>query len=81
VEAKWIGNAEADRLTFVALAQHVVLYRPQNPGGLFHRLLTKRLFHYVTQEDEDQALARLKAYDREHRHHRFLDTERRTWRV
>lgn len=74
-ETGWIGSAEADRLTFVAVAQHVLLYRPQNPGGLFHRLVTKRLFHYVTQEDEDQALARLKVYDREHGYCRVPGTK------
>jgi hypothetical protein len=81
VDRGWIGRAEADRLTFVALVQHVLLYRPQNPGGLLHRLLTKRLFHYVTQEDEDQALARLKAYEREHGMRHFSDTERSTRRA
>jgi hypothetical protein len=72
----WIGSAEADRLTFVAVAHHVLRYRPQNPGGLFHRLVTKRLFHYVTQEDEDQALVRLKAYEREHGYGRVPGTKR-----
>jgi hypothetical protein len=78
VDKGWIGSAEADRLTFVALAQHVLLYRAQNPGGLLHRLLTKRLFHYVTQEDEDQALARLKAYARAHGVRHVPDTTRST---
>ena len=71
-----IGQAEADRLTFVALAHHVLLYRPDNPGGLFHRLLTHRLFHYVTQEDEDQALQRLKAYDQTHGYACVMDHRR-----
>lgn len=78
VDRGWIGRAEADRLTFVALAQHALLYRAQNPGGLLHRLLTKRLFHYVTQEDEDQALARLKAYARAHGVRHVPDTTRST---
>jgi hypothetical protein len=78
VDRGWIGSAEADRLTFVALAQHVLLYRAQNPGGLLHRLLTKRLFHYITQEDEDQALARLKAYEGAHGVRHVPDTTRST---
>lgn len=78
VDQGWIGRAEADRLTFVALAQHVLLYRAQNPGGLLYRLLTKRLFHYITQEDEDQALARLKAYARAHGVRHVPDTTRST---
>jgi hypothetical protein len=57
-----IGSSEAERLTFVALAQHVLLYRPENAGGLFHRLLTRRLFHFVTQADEEAAQQHLKRY-------------------
>jgi hypothetical protein len=57
-----IGPAEADRLTFVALAQHVLTYRSANAGGLFQRLLTRRRFHFVTQDDEDAALQRLKRH-------------------
>jgi hypothetical protein len=57
-----IGPAEADRLTFVALAQHVLTYRPANAGGLFRRLLTRRRWHFVTQADEEAALQRLKRH-------------------
>jgi hypothetical protein len=57
-----IGPAEADRLTFVALAQHVLTYRPANAGGLFQRLLTRRRWHFVTQADEEAALQRLKRH-------------------
>jgi hypothetical protein len=60
VNAGLIGSAEADRLTFVALAQHVLAYRPNNAGGLFSQLLRKRQFDYVTQDDEDTAQQRLK---------------------
>ena len=60
VNAGLIGPAEADRLTFVALAQHVLAYRPDNAGGLFTQLLRKRQFDYVTQDDEDTAQRRLK---------------------
>jgi len=55
VQAGLIGVSEAERLTFVALACHVLRYRPQNAGGLFHCLLTRKLSHVVTQEDEDAA--------------------------
>ena len=55
-----IGNSEAERLTFVGLAQHVLTYRPENAGGLFRQLLVQRHFHFVTQEDEDTAQQRLK---------------------
>jgi hypothetical protein len=62
IHARLIGPSEAERLTFVALAQHVLCYRPANAGGLFHRLLTHRLFHFVTQDEEEAAQQRLKRY-------------------
>ena len=57
-----IEAAEADRLTFVALAYHVLRYRAQNAGGLLHGLLMRKLYHVVTQEDEDAARQRLRRY-------------------
>lgn len=62
VKAGLIGAAEADRFAFVALAQHVLAYRPTNAGGLFTQLLRKRHFDYITQGDEDLALRRLKRH-------------------
>lgn len=62
VKAGLIHSSEADRLAFVALAQHVVAYRPDNAGGLFTQLLRKRHFNYITQDDEDSALRRLKRH-------------------
>lgn len=60
VTAGLTGRSEADRLNFVALAHHVLSYRPENPGGLFSQLLRKRHFDYITQDDEDAAQRRLK---------------------
>ena len=62
VQAKLIGPSEAERLTFVGLAQHVLAYRPENAGGLFYQLLTRRSFHFVTQEEEVTAQQRLKLH-------------------
>jgi len=62
VQAKLIGPSDAERLTFVGLAQHVLAYRPENAGGLFRQLLMRRCFHFVTQEDEDAAQQRLKQH-------------------
>jgi len=62
VRAKLIGLSEAERWTFVGLAQHVLAYRPENAGGLFRQLLTRHYFHFVTQEDEDAAQQRLKQH-------------------
>jgi hypothetical protein len=57
-----IGPSEAERLAFVALAQHVLAFRPTNPGGLFLQLLRQRRFAFITQEEEDIARRRLLAY-------------------
>ena len=60
VQQRLIGSSEAERLTFVALAQHIVSCHPKNLGGLFRHLLKQKRYHCVTQADEDAALRRLK---------------------
>jgi hypothetical protein len=62
VQQRLIGSSEAERLTFVALAQHVLSCRAQNEGGLFRHLLKQKRYHCVTQVDEDVALGRLKQH-------------------
>lgn len=62
VQQRLIGASEAERLTFVALAQHVVSCRPKNLGGLFRHLLKQKRYHCVTQADEDAALSCLKQH-------------------
>jgi hypothetical protein len=57
-----IGSSEAERLTFVALAQHVLSCRAKNEGGLFRHLLKQKRYQCVTQADEDAALRRLKQH-------------------
>jgi hypothetical protein len=65
IQAKLMGSSEAERLTFAALAQHVLRYRPTNPGGLFTSLLKHHRLETITQEDEDAARRSL----REHLYH------------
>jgi hypothetical protein len=62
VHAQWLGSSEAERLAFVALAQHVLTYRPENAGALFTHLVRRRCFAYITQADEDAARQRLNRY-------------------
>jgi hypothetical protein len=62
VQQRLIGSSEAERLTFVALAQHVLSCRPRNEGSLFRHLLKQKRYHCVTQADEDVALQRLKLH-------------------
>lgn len=63
VHRQLIGSSEAERLAFVALAQHVLHFRPVNPGGLFLQLLKRQHFAFITQEEEDTARRRLSAYE------------------
>ena len=62
VQQRLIGSSEAERLTFVALAQHVLSCRPKSAGGLFRHLLKQKRYHCVTQADEDVALRQLKQH-------------------
>jgi hypothetical protein len=62
IERKLIGSSEADRLRFVGAAEHALAIGKGNPPGLFIRLVRSRLWRYLTQEDEDRAQARIKAF-------------------
>jgi hypothetical protein len=57
-----IGGSEADRLTFVATAEHARLVGSHNSCGLLAQLIRRRLWHFVTQDDEEAARTRLHAY-------------------
>jgi len=57
-----VGTSEADRLRFVAAAEHTLAVGKGNPPGLFMYLVRGRLWRYLTQEDEDRASRRLKLH-------------------
>ncbi len=57
-----ITASEADRLRFLGAAEHAVAVGKENPCGLFIHLVRGRLWRYLTQEDEDAAVARLKRH-------------------
>ena len=57
-----VGTSEADRLRFVAAAEHALSVGKGNPPGLFLYLVRGRLWRYLTQEDEDRASRRLKLH-------------------
>ncbi len=57
-----VGTSEADRLRFVAAAEHALAAGKRNPPGLFMHLVRGRLWRYLTQEDEDRASRRLKLH-------------------
>ena len=57
-----IDGSEASRLRFVALAVHARRYATTNPPGLFRSLLKSRRWNYITNDDEDIAVQRLKKH-------------------
>jgi hypothetical protein len=59
---KLIGPSEADRLKFVAAAEHALAIGKANPCGLFAYLIRGACWRYITQADEDQANGRIKAH-------------------
>jgi hypothetical protein len=62
VDRQLIGASEADRLKFVAAAEHALAIGKGNPPGLFAWLVRGACWRYITQEDEDRANARIKAF-------------------
>jgi hypothetical protein len=57
-----IGGSESERLTFIASAEHARFVGSRNPCGLFAQLIRRRLWHFVTADDEEAAGKRLKTY-------------------
>jgi hypothetical protein len=57
-----IGGSESEQLTFVATAERARLRAVINAPGLFAELVRRRLWHFVTQDDEDRAHQRLRAH-------------------
>ena len=62
IDRKLVGSSEADRLKFVAAAEHALAIGQGNPPGLFAYLLRGACWRYITQGDEDRANARIKAF-------------------
>lgn len=52
---------ERGLLELTSLAEHARRYSTKNPPGLFARLLRDQKWHFITQDDEDLARARLRA--------------------
>lgn len=57
-----VTGSEGDRLRAVSAAEHALAIGEVNPGGLFAYLIRNGLWQYITQEDEDRANARIKAF-------------------
>jgi hypothetical protein len=57
-----VSGSEADRLQLVGAAEHALAIGQGNPAGLFVYLVRGKLWRYLTQEDEDRANVRIKAF-------------------
>jgi hypothetical protein len=57
-----VSGSDADRLRLVGAAEHALAIGQGNPAGLFMYLVRGKLWRYLTQEDEDRANVRIKAF-------------------
>jgi hypothetical protein len=71
VARQLISANEADRLKFLAVAEHAKAVGTVNPCGLFARLVRRGWWHFATLDDEDTARRRL----RDHLHGRSPERE------
>jgi hypothetical protein len=60
IEAGLISQSECDRLRLFAAAEHAKAIGTKNPCGLFATIVRRRLWAFITQDDEDAAVRTLK---------------------
>jgi hypothetical protein len=53
------SGSESERLLFVAAAERARFCGSKNPPGFFSQLIRRRLFHFISSEDEERARKRL----------------------
>jgi len=56
-------HSDCNRLTWFAAAEHALQAGKQNPCGLFVAVYRQKLWHHITQDEEDHARAKLKMLD------------------
>jgi hypothetical protein len=64
-----LSGSESERLLFIGAAERARLYGSQNSPGFFSQLIRRRLFHFVSSEDEERARKRLNDYHYGGGHH------------
>lgn len=62
-----LPRCESTRLQFFAAAEHARRCGQSNPPGLFVAVVRRRLWHHITQAEEDAARVRLKRHALSHR--------------
>lgn len=62
-EAGRLPHSEFNRLLWFAAAEYALEVGKRNPCGLFVKLYSEKLWHYITQKQEDRARAKLKRLD------------------
>ena len=63
VSAGVVPLSESSRLAWFSAAEHALQAGKQNPCGLFVAMYRQKLWHHITQDEEDRARAKLKRLD------------------
>lgn len=63
VQCGIVQQSQASRLQFFAAAQRAVASGTQNPCGFFVTIVKRRLWHHITNQQEDMARRKLKTLD------------------
>jgi len=63
VSAGIVTLSESSRLAWFSAAEHALQAGRENPCGLFVAIYRQKLWHHITQEQEDQARTKLKRLD------------------
>lgn len=63
IAAGAVADTSADRLRWFAAAERALVLGTSNPCGLFIRLISRGLWHYITNAQEDAARVKLKMLD------------------
>jgi len=72
-----VTSSEHDRLLFIGAAERALMKGTTNPCGFFVRVVRSKLWHHVTQGDEDAAHERLKKHFYGHEKKRKREPVRR----
>ncbi|MBU0716950.1 MAG: hypothetical protein KJ749_01770 [Planctomycetes bacterium] len=72
-----VGGGYGDQLLFVAAAERALMKGTMNPCGFFVRVVRSKLWHHVTNGDEDAAHERLKKHFYGHEEKRKREPVRR----
>ena len=58
-----VRDTACDRLRFHGAAEHARMKATSNPPGLFMWLIRQKKWSFITQDEEDRALRKIKEFD------------------